>query len=76
METVEMLAEGVETSKIMIVWGILASIPFAYHTFIDESGPIGLLTLYVTYFILLLGAATVILYIIARGISLADIDSV
>ncbi|MFU8867290.1 hypothetical protein [Natronococcus sp.] len=60
----------------MVVWSVIAVVPLAYYAFVDSDSIVGLGSRYVGYFVLVLGGANVLLYVIARGISLAQTDRV
>ncbi|MDG5819775.1 hypothetical protein [Natronococcus sp. A-GB7] len=74
--TRELLGESIEMFKLLAAWSAIAVVPLAYYAFVDSDSVIGLGSRYVGYFVLVLGGANVLLYVIARGISLARTDRV
>ncbi|WP_394741862.1 hypothetical protein [Natronococcus roseus] len=72
----EMLSESVEIVQLLAIWSVIAVVPLAYYAFVDSDSVVGLGSRYVGSFLLVVGGANVLLYVIARGISLAQTDRV
>lgn len=66
------LAESAMIAKIMVVWTLVAIVPLAYILFIGGDSALGLTLWAVIGFIVVLGLANVLLYVIARGVTLAQ----
>lgn len=66
------LSESMMIAKIMLVWTLVAAVPFAYIVFVGGGSTLGLALWPAIAFIVVLGMANVLLYVIARGVALAQ----
>ena len=72
VDTDQILAEAVPLAKLIGVFVALALVPLILVILLAGNSLVGMLLAVVAQFILAIGAGIVLLYIIARGIHLAD----
>ena len=69
LDTDQIIKESIPLSKLIAAVGVIALIPFAIAT---TSGLFERLFILLTQFILAVGSGGILLYVIARGIQLAE----
>ena len=71
LDTTQIRQEAYPLAGLVILFGALALIPFVLSLFADES-PLSILFTIIAQFVLAIGTGLVLIYVVARGIQLAD----
>lgn len=74
LDTTQIRQEAYPIAGLIALFGGLALIPLLYVFLVGGSSPISFLFMLVAQFILAIGAAIILMYVIARGIQLANED--
>jgi len=73
LRTDQIKNESYRVAGLVALFGGVALVPFVFAVAFDDAG-LGLLFLLVTQFVLAVGTAVVLMYVVARGVQLADTD--
>ena len=71
LDTAQIRREAYPLAGLVMLFGALALIPFVLSLFADESPLVVIFTI-LAQFVLAVGAGIVLIYVVARGIQLAD----
>lgn len=72
VDTDQIFVEAIPLAKLIGLFVAIAVVPLTAVVLIGSGSPFGLILAVVAQFVLAIGAGIVLLYIIARGIQLAD----
>lgn len=75
-DTSNLLAEAIPIGKLLAVWSLIAAGPLLYAVFVDSSSPIGIVSRFLGEFVLFLGGANALLYVIARAMTLSRTERI
>lgn len=74
LRTDQIRDESYRVAGLIALFGGVALVPFAFALAFEGAG-LGFLFLLVTQFVIAVGTAVVLMYVVARGVQLADADT-